>query len=62
VPAVQQYTPDDGPCETETCRVVKEGHGVDAVEPGISHKSALKTVFVYTLVVLHSSILLCRVF
>jgi hypothetical protein len=24
---VQQHTPEDGPCETETCRVVvEEGH------------------------------------
>jgi hypothetical protein len=41
---VTAYTPDDGPCETETCHVVvEEGHETEGVKPG----TALKTVLVY---------------
>jgi hypothetical protein len=41
------YTHDDGPCETETCRVVVEGHEIEVVEPGTARRAALKTLFVY---------------
>jgi hypothetical protein len=42
------YTPDDGPCETETCRVVmEEGHEIGVVKPGTAQKAALKTVCVH---------------
>jgi hypothetical protein len=38
-------TPDDVPCETETCRVaVVEGHEIGAVKPGTAQKAALKAV------------------
>jgi hypothetical protein len=43
---VTTYTPEDGPCETETCRVVN-GLEVGAAEPGTIQRSALKTVFVF---------------
>jgi hypothetical protein len=38
--------PDDGPCETETCLVVVEGHGIGVVKPGTAQEVARKTVFV----------------
>jgi hypothetical protein len=43
------YTPDDGPCETETSVVVEGGHEilVGVVKPGTTQKAALKTVLVY---------------
>jgi hypothetical protein len=42
------HTPDDGPCETETCRVVvEEGHEIGVVKPGTAQKAARKIVFVY---------------
>jgi hypothetical protein len=44
------YTPDDGPCETETCCVVvavEVGHGIGVVKPETTKKAALETVFVY---------------
>jgi hypothetical protein len=38
------YTPDDGPCQTETCRVVvDEGHEIGVVKPGTARKAALRT-------------------
>jgi hypothetical protein len=44
---VQQHTPDDGPCETETCRVVVEGHEIWVDKPDTQWRDALMTVFVY---------------
>jgi hypothetical protein len=44
---VTVYTPDDGPCETETCHIVAEGREIGVVKPGAAQKAALKTVFVY---------------
>jgi hypothetical protein len=43
------YTPDDGLCETEACRVVvEEGSEIGVVKPGTAQKVAPKTVFVCT--------------
>jgi hypothetical protein len=42
------YAPDDGACETETCRVeVEQGHEIGVVKSGTAPEAALKTVFVY---------------
>jgi hypothetical protein len=42
------YTPDDGPCETEACRVImEERHEMGVVKPRSAWRTALKTVFVY---------------
>jgi hypothetical protein len=44
VPTV--YTPDDGPCEAETCHVVVEGgYEIGVVKPGTAQKATLKAVF-----------------
>jgi hypothetical protein len=41
------YTPEDGPCETETCSaVVQEAHEVGVVESGTAQIAALKAVFI----------------
>jgi hypothetical protein len=44
---VTAYTPDDGPCETETCRAVVGGYEIGVVKPEAAQKPDLKTVFVY---------------
>jgi hypothetical protein len=52
------YTPEDGPCETVTCRaILEEEHEMGVVEPGTARKAALKTVFVHAYP--HSYVLVC---
>lgn len=41
------FTPNDGACDAETCRVVEEGHEIEMVKPGTAQKVSLKIVFVY---------------
>jgi hypothetical protein len=38
------YTPEEVPCETETCgAVVEEGREIEEVEPGNARRAALNT-------------------